>query len=280
MSRSSIIISGGGISEVVNEKKYNRKSLNKFSRNRKNKKSDNTRSAHGGRPAMKPRYKFLVFLLMLLFAAFGIMKYAEINIRPIIVSMAEAHAKSIASRVVGEAINDEIVANNINYDDLVSFEKDTNGKITALKTNIITVNQLKSRLSVDILNKLANMSDINLYIPVGNLVDGEFFSGRGPRLEIILLPVGSVTTNITNVFSSAGINQTRLQIMLEVRVTVSIIMPFSVESTDVSTSIAIAETIIVGDVPNMYMQSSNGTGGETFIPVVPAATVPVTNSEN
>jgi len=277
MSRS-IIISSGSVSEVINEKKYNRKSLNKFSRHRKSKKNDYMRSAHG-KTGMKGKYKFILFLLILMLAVFGIIKYSEINIRPIIVSMAEAHAQSIASRVVGEAINDEITANNINYDDLVSFEKDTSGKITALKTNIITVNQLKSRLSVDILNKLSNLQDINLYIPIGNLLDNEFFSGRGPKLEIILLPVGSVTTNITNVFTSAGINQTRLQIMLEVRVTVSIIMPFSVESTDVSTSIAIAETIIVGDVPNMYMQSSDGnvSGSGTFIPVVPVETIPVDN---
>jgi len=168
-------------------------------------------------------------------------------------SMAEAHARSIGARVVGEAINEEIAMSDLTYDDLISFEKAADGKISALKTNIMTVNRLKSTLAVVILDKLAVIDDVNLYIPVGNLLNGEFLSGRGPRIEIILIPVGSVVTDIRNVFTSAGINQTRHQIMLDVWVSVSIIMPFSVETTDIFTSVSIAETIIVGDVPNMYM---------------------------
>jgi len=167
--------------------------------------------------------------------------------------MAEAHARSTGARVVGEAINEEIAMSNLAYDDLISFEKAVDGKISALKTNILTINRLKSTLAVVILNKLAGMEDINLYIPVGNLLNGEFLSGRGPRIEVILIPVGSVVTDIRNVFTSAGINQTRHQIMLDVWVSVSIILPFSVETTDIFTSVSIAETIIVGDVPNMYM---------------------------
>lgn len=207
----------------------------------------------------KTRYRVLILFIVLIIFLIGIVKYSETRIRPIIVSMAEAHARSLGSKVVSEAISEEIESNNISYDDLISFEKDESGKIAALKTDIIMVNRLKSRLSVVILNKLLNLKDINLYIPAGNLINGEFFSGRGPRIEIIVLPVGSVATNIANVFTSAGINQTRHQIMLEVYVTVSVIMPFSVQSTDISTSIAIAETIIVGDVPNMYMEMDYGT---------------------
>ena len=205
----------------------------------------------------KARYKLLIFLAVVLVIVIAVWKYSEYRMRPIIASMAEAHARSIGAKVVSEAIFEEIEANNISYDDMITFEKDGSGKIAALKTDIIMVNRLKSRLSVVILDKLSNMDDINLYIPVGNLLNGEFFSGRGPKVEIIVIPVGSVTTNITNVFTSAGINQTRHQIVLEVYVTVSIIMPFSVESTDVMMSVVIAETIIVGDVPKMYM----GTGG-------------------
>ena len=235
----SIIISGGGVSEASNRRRYGG--------GKKTRKTDN-------RKIFKARYKFLFLLavMVLLFAI--ILKYSESRIRPVILSMAEAHARNLGSKVVSEAINEEIEANNISYDDLITFEKDGSGKIAALKTDIILINRLKSKLSVVILDKLSNMDDINLYIPVGNLINGEIFSGRGPKIEVIVIPVGSVATNITNVFTSAGINQTRHQIMLDVHVTVSIIMPFSVESCDVSTSMAIAETIIVGDVPDMYME--------------------------
>ncbi|MCL1859284.1 MAG: sporulation protein YunB [Oscillospiraceae bacterium] len=229
----SIIISGGGISEFES--------------------GGRGRRPNNNRKKFKTRYKLLIFFAVIILFSAVVLKYSESRIRTIIAPMAEAHAKRIGAKVVSEAITDEIEANNISYDDLISFEKDENGKIAALKTDIIMINRLKSRLSVVILDKLSNIKDINLYIPAGNLINGEFFSGRGPKIEIIVLPVGSVTTNITNVFTSAGINQTRHQIMLEVNITVSVIMPFSVESTDISTSMAIAETIIVGDVPNMYM---------------------------
>jgi len=229
----SIIISSSGVSEISSNRRKN---------------SNNSRNG------LKLRYRLLIFFAVIVIFCIVILKYSESRLRPIIVSMAEAHARSIGSKVVSEAITEEIEKNNISYDDLISFEKDESGKIAALKTDIIMINRLKSQLSVVILDKLSNMKDINLYVPVGSLINGEIFSGRGPKLEIIVIPVGSVTTNITNVFTSAGINQTRHQIMLEVNVTVSIIMPFSVESTDISTSMAIAETIIVGDVPNMYME--------------------------
>ena len=219
-----------------------------MSSNGRNKKTNNNNNSR----RFKTRYRLLIFFAVIIIFSVVVLKYSESRLRPIIVSMAETHAKSIGSKVVSEAITEEIEVNNISYDDLISFEKDENGKIAALKTNIIMINRLKSRLSVVILDKLSNMNDINLYIPIGNIINGEFFSGRGPKIEIIVLPVGSVTTNITNVFTSAGINQTRHQIMLEVNVTVSIIMPFSVESTDISTSMAIAETIIVGDVPKFF----------------------------
>jgi sporulation protein YunB len=230
----SIIISGGNVSETS---------------------AGNGKRKFSNRKKKKTGIKILIFLAVLISVLFGIMKYSEYRLRPIIKSMAEAHARTIGARVTAEAINEEIARNNLTYDDLISFEKSENGKISALKTNIMNVNKLKSRLSAVILNKLSDMENVNLYIPVGNLLNGEFLSGRGPEIEVILLPVGSVATDITNVFTTAGINQTRHQIMLEVLVSVSIIMPFSVENTDISTSVSIAETIIVGDVPNMYMES-------------------------
>lgn len=203
--------------------------------------------------------KILIFFMILALIFFIVLKYAEVKIRPIISSMATSQARSLASRVVSEAIYEEIESDNITYDTLVSFEKDTAGSITALKTNIIMINKLKSRLAVVILNKLSNVDNLTLYIPVGNLINGEFLSGRGPKIEVRLLPVGSVTTDISNVFTDAGINQTRHQILLDVRVVISVIMPFSVESTDILTSICIAETVIVGTVPEMYLNGRNIT---------------------
>lgn len=217
------------------------------------------------KPASKKRrekksikfYKIMLILFALFIVIAVILKFVEMRLQPIIKSMAVSNARSLASRVVSESINEEIEKENLMYDDLITFEKNDAGSITALKTNIIILNKLKSKLAVLILNKLSDIDNMNLYIPVGNIINGELFSGRGPKIEVRLLPIGSVVTDISNVFESAGINQTKHQIMLDVSVMVSVIMPFNVESIDLSSSICIAETVIVGDVPQMYMESGN-----------------------
>ena len=244
MSRS-IIISNSVVSEI---------------RDGKNTKPKNNHSNQNNQRKFKKRYKFLIFLLFLIISLLGSLKYAEFRLQPIVKSMAVGTARSIGARVISESINEEIDATNISYNDLISFEKDNSGNIAALKTDIIMINRLKSKLSVVILNKLSNIENININIPIGNLINGEFLAGRGPKLEIRILPVGSVSTDISNVFTSSGINQTRHQIMLDVRVTLTAIMTFATESTDISTSICIAETVIIGNVPDTYLQ----TGKDVF----------------
>lgn len=232
MSRS-VIISNNTVSEIKNGK--------------------NTKQKYNQRK-LKKKYKFLIFLSVLIFLFVIILKYAEFRLQPIVRSMAVETARSIGARVISEAINEEIEASNISYNDLISFEKDINGNIAALKTDIIMINRLKSKLSIEILNRLSEIENIDIYIPIGNLINGEFLAGRGPRLEIKILPVGSVSTNISNVFTSSGINQTRHQIMLDVRVTLTAIMTFVTQSTDIATSICISETVIIGNVPDTYLQ--------------------------
>ena len=235
MSRS-IIISNNVVSEIRNGRDIKQ---NRF------------------RKKIKKRYKFLIFLLFLFVLLFGILKYAETRLQPIVRSMAIETSRSIGARVISEAINEEVESGNISYGDLISFEKDNSGNIAALKTDIIMINRLKSKLSVVILDKLLNIDNIDVYIPVGHLINGEFLAGRGPKLEIKILPVGSVSTDISNVFTSSGINQTRHQIMLDVRVTLTSIMTFATESTDIAMSICIAETVIIGSVPDTYLQAGN-----------------------
>lgn len=198
----------------------------------------------------KLRKVFLLFTLVFLIAAFAFL-YVEIKLTPIVKTMALQKAKSIAAYVVSDAVYEE-TRESLDYEDLVTFEKDNNGKVTALKTNIVYINRLKSLLSVKILEKLQNIPETELYIPLGTALNKNILSGMGPKIRVELIPIGSVTTDIKNVFSSAGINQSRHQIMMETRVTVAIVMPMSSVSEDIVSSVCIAETVIVGDVPEAY----------------------------
>ena len=166
--------------------------------------------------------------------------------------MAENTVKAKAAIIISTAICEEIESKEITYDTLISFEKDANGRISALKTNIIEINRLKAKLSVKILEELANMDTAELSVPLGTVIGGDLMSGRGPGIKINVIPVGSVDTEIKNEISSAGINQSRHQVMMRVTAELTIITAVTSITTNVETYICIAETVIVGDVPGSY----------------------------
>jgi len=209
-------------------------------------------------PAMR---RVLLVFLVILTLTYGVLKFAELRLNPIISSMAITRGKSLATQVISEAIADDPTLAEITYDDLVSFEKDAAGKITALKTNVIEINKIKASLSVDILGKLSDIPSTELKIPIGNLINGELFSGRGPAFTVRLIPVGAVSADVNNVFTSAGINQTRHQIMLQIHATINLLLPTGTVSTDIDSSVCIAETVIVGDVPGAFTQVDGSTDG-------------------
>lgn len=178
--------------------------------------------------------------------------YVDRRLSPLLKSVSVASAKSIATRAINEAVNEKMQTLDIAYDELIGFEKDGEGRITALKANSIRINDIKSSVSVAVLDKILKVENTVIYIPIGNILNGEIFLGRGPKLEIKLSTVGSVQADVDNVFLSAGINQTRHQVVLKLTAIVGIILPRSTEYAEVTTNVVIAETVLVGTVPFSY----------------------------
>lgn len=197
---------------------------------------------------------FAMFVMLFVTAAMLGVVYLEVRLKPVVREMAVARSRTIATRVISEAIHQTISDQNVTYDELVSFEKTEEGMISAVKTNIIKVNQLKSSLSMSILDRLSQIEEDELAIPIGSIVNGDLFSGRGFKIKIKLIPIGSVSTDITNSFTSAGINQTLHKINMEVRAVISLILPTLSTNVDIVNSVCIAETVIVGQVPSAYTE--------------------------
>lgn len=177
---------------------------------------------------------------------------AVIHMEPIVISMATARVSNTVNRIVVEAVNDAIEGGEIDYSILVSFEKDAEGHVTALKSNMAAFNRLQSRIADDILLRLSEVSTTTLSIPIGTLTGSSLMAGRGPTIKVKMQSVGSTTASFRNTFSAAGINQTRHQILLDVQVNVSILLPGFRTSTKVNNEISVAETVIVGSVPQTY----------------------------
>lgn len=198
-----------------------------------------------------PKSSRLVFLFIIIFLSAAVLG-SSFKITPIVQTLGMSKAQQIGTRVIYESVNGMLDNSNIDYNDFVLFEKDNDGKITALKTNVGSINRIKSVLSIEILEKLAMVDTAKIGIPLGNIVNTELLSGRGPRIPIKLIPVGSVIIDVKNEFTSAGINQTRHQIFLDVTVHMTVILPGKNISTSANATVTVAETIIVGNVPQSY----------------------------
>lgn len=178
--------------------------------------------------------------------------YASAQMQPILERMAVTRVSNTVNRIVSEAVNESISSGKLSYDHLISFEKDTEGRVTAVHSNMAAFNQLQAEILDIVLAKIEQVSARELSIPVGSLTGSSLLAGRGPRIQVRMESVGSSSAQFQNQFETAGINQTRHQIILEIDVSISILLPGFTTVTQVSNAVTVAETVIVGSVPESY----------------------------
>lgn len=174
------------------------------------------------------------------------------HLKPVMTSMATARVSNTVNRIVMAAVDEAVLSGEIDYSNFVSFEKDGDGRITALRSNMAQISRMQSEIADEILQRLTEISTSELRIPLGTLTGSALLAGRGPALTVRMQSVGSANAVFRNQFTAAGINQTRHQIFLDVEVSMSILLPGLTTSTMVSNEIAVAETVIVGTVPETY----------------------------
>ena len=174
-----------------------------------------------------------------------------------ILALSKTQITNSTSDLINDAIDHQIETGNIQYDRMVYFEKDLDGKITALKTNMSEVNRLKTDILNLINDEILAQDTSDLGIPLGSLVLPEILSGRGPRIPVQILSIRNSDASFTSNFAEAGINQTLQQILMSVSVDVTVLVLGRTESFTVASQVVVAETVIVGQVPDTFFQ----TGG-------------------
>ena len=198
-----------------------------------------------------------------LLAAAGLLAlglYVSAQMRPLLESLATARVSNAVTRIVREAVYEAIETGELQYDGLVTLEKDSQGKVTAVRSNMAAFNHLQAEILDTILTRVGQVSARELSIPVGTLTGSALLAGRGPRITVRMESLGTSEARFENAFTSAGINQTRHQIMLNVDVYVSVLLPGFTTATKVSNSFTVAETVIVGAVPDTYTYFSTDPG--------------------
>lgn len=149
-------------------------------------------------------------------------------------------------------MNQQIREGNIQYDKLVTLQRDQNGNITALTTNMQEMNRLKTQLLELLDDDIYNIEDDEISIPLGNLTGIQLLSGRGPSIPVKIIAVSSSDAQFQGEFSDAGINQTIHRIMMEVSLDLIVLLPSGTVTDRVSSQVCVAETVLLGPVPDTY----------------------------
>jgi len=201
----------------------------------------------------------LIILLLLLTVGFF---YLRRSYRDVIRDLAETQVKNTTSDLTNDAIAKQIQDGVVQYDRIVYFEKDLDGRITALKTNIGEVNRLKTDILNIINDEILALDNSDIGIPLRSLFLPELFSGRGPAIPVHILSIRNSDANFVSFFSQAGINQTLHQVIMEVSIDVSVLVLGQTTSFTMESQVVVAETVIVGDVPNTFLQTGGTYGSE------------------
>ena len=209
------------------------------------------------RNRLRQIFRFLCLVVVICVVLFAIFR---IRYRDVIRTLSQTQVRNSTSDLINDAIDRQIETGNIQYDRIVYFEKDLDGRITALKTNMSEVNRLKTDILNIINDEILALDTSDIGIPLGSLFFPEFLSGRGPVIPVSIISIRNSDASFESHFTEAGINQTLQQLTMTVSVDVAILVLGATEMFTVSSQVVVAETIIVGQVPDTFFQTGGYNG--------------------
>ena len=183
-------------------------------------------------------------------------RVTERALRPVLAAAARYQVRSQVTAAVEQWAARDLQERGVDYSDFVTITRNEAGEITALSADMARLNLLRAELSAHLLERLED-SQLELTVPVGSLLPIEPTWARGPELHLRALALGTASAEFESEFPSAGINQTRHRLWLELSVPVTVLLPGGGEELTVDSRLCVAETVIVGQVPQTWFQ----TGG-------------------
>ena len=203
---------------------------------------------------LRRRVRWLIVLLSIATLAVFLFLHFQRNVTRVLVSISEATMRASTTIAVNDAVF-YTLSDELRYEDLVNVERDGQGEIVAVSANALKINKIARDTASISQSNLKNLSLNGIPIPLGALTGIEAFAGLGPQIPFRIIPVSSVTCDFSSAFESVGINQTKHSIYLNVIADISIVMPSRTENFAVATEILVGEFVIVGDVPDTYLQT-------------------------
>ena len=197
-------------------------------------------------------HKYLLFIVVIIvvFVIFNsILVFFDRKVMPAVIKIAEIMANSQTLDIINEE-SIKILNNDFNYDEMVKIQKDNEGNIILIQADTAKLNLIAAELSTNCNNAFRDMDKSTIKVPLGWMSDRSIFYNLGPSMKVSIEPVGNISTSYESKFESAGINQTRHKIYLNISAKVRLKLPMNNDDIDVTTQIPVSDTIIVGKIPN------------------------------
>ena len=175
-------------------------------------------------------------------------------LRPIVTTLAQAKTENVVTGIINDAVIETLSAEAVAYQDLVTLERDSSGQVTLLSTNSAKLNALRTQILQTVLEKVDALNSEDLGIPLGSITGLSTASDWGPDLPVQVLATATPTAEFRNVFTSEGINQTLHQVMLDVQVKITLLIPGGKTDAQVNAEVCMAETLLLGQVPDTYLE--------------------------
>ncbi len=204
------------------------------------------------RPKNKWKRRIAVALALLFLVSIVIL--AHVNITRILISVAEASMRSITTVAVNDAVY-YTLSDHVRYEDLIKITRDAEGNITGITSNSFEINRIARDTAYMSQQNLTKMSEAGVNVPLGAFFGIEAWAGFGPSINLKIIPISNVECRFASNFTQSGINQTKHSIYLEIVADISIIMPSSTRNFASLTEVLICESVLVGKVPETYLQA-------------------------
>lgn len=189
----------------------------------------------------------LVFLILTLVYYFAV-------VCPAVVALSQEKIRSIATQTISEVVGEVLTNGNYTYDELVEVTYSSENKISQISTNSTQVNLLVREVTAKVQERFDQLDSAQVVVNLGSFTGIPFLFGYGPEITLNLVPIGTVQTNFETKFLSAGINQTLHSLYFDVNAILGLILPGSTQNFDTNLQVLICESVIVGEIPSIYLQ--------------------------
>ncbi|MGI6701595.1 MAG: sporulation protein YunB [Christensenellales bacterium] len=199
--------------------------------------------------------KLFAVISVIVFIIVSITSYVSKTVRPVIATMCEAEVRALAVSGINNAIH-IVIDEGLNYQDFVSIQRNNDNEITMIQLNFVKINRLARDLANLSEASIKTINEQTVELPLGAFTGSPVLAGFGPKIDIKLLPIGSVMCDFISNFDDMGINQTRHRLYVDIKTTICIVLPLDDIPLEIDMKVMVVENIIIGEVPETFVKTT------------------------